>query len=142
MVLVEDPASFTEPRARALADAVAAFGSASRPVKGAEARVHAALSELARLREFSNRVSDLMETGGFAALPELGHDGDRLDGLRHLTVGPWRGVFLVGADPAVVVALLFSRAPHTLADRLDEIARPYRTATAETAKDPSDDDAA
>lgn len=143
LVLAEDPASFTEPREQALAGAMAAFRTASTPVKGAEARVYAALSELRSLREFSNRVARLMETRGFSALPELVHNGNRLHGLRHLTVGPWRGVFLVGDDPAIVVALLFSRAPHDLTDRLDEIARPHRTGAEKLMhRDDADDDTA
>ncbi len=52
--------------------------------------------------------------------------GQTLIGFHHLTVGPWRGVFLVAVSADQVIALVFSKAPHHLEERLDEVTARYR----------------
>ena len=64
------------------------------------------------LDDFVAEVGRLLETGTFAMLPDFQHRDIILPGLRHLTVGRWRGIFLVEPGGEEVVALLFTREPH------------------------------
>lgn len=121
-LLVEDETSFAEPRRQAIANAIQAFKDASKQVRGSEARVRAALDDLEALDGFVARIGELLEKRGFQDLPGLIQEGKRLRGFHHLTVGPWRGVFLISNDGGKVIALVFSKVPHALEARLDEIA--------------------
>ncbi|TGD64480.1 hypothetical protein EYC08_09360, partial [Tabrizicola sp. WMC-M-20] len=39
----------------------------------------------------------------------------------HLTVGPWKGVFLIDPDGVLAIGLVFSKAPHNFLDRVQEL---------------------
>ena len=131
--LREDEESFTGPRLRAIADCIAAFKAAAKTVRGAEARTRAALADIDRLREFNEEVARHLEDRSFRDLPGVRRDQYTLDALHQLTVGPWRGVFLVRPDGTEVIALVFSKHPHDLEQRLDEIAGRYRSVSDENA---------
>jgi hypothetical protein len=122
---IEDETSFAGPRRQAIADCVEAFKRASTPVMGAEARLHAALTDLKAMNQFVAEVDRLIENQAFQTLPGFKRGRERFDGYHQLTVGPWRGVFLVSRDGSNVVALLFSRHPHALEARLRELSEPY-----------------
>lgn len=126
MKLLRDPVSFQGPLDRAVDDAVDAVVDAGDPVDGASARAQAALNDKRDLETFVERVGDLIDRAGFSDLPRLRRAGRVLPHCHVLTVGPWRGVFL--ADPAgdFAVALVFSKAPHAMDDRLDELVAHYR----------------
>jgi hypothetical protein len=126
--LHRDEDSFQGPLDRALAACVAQYKLASATVKGAEARVRAALDDLKYLREFIAEVEHRMNTRSFHELPRFLRGGEGIHGLHKLTAGPWRGVFLVGAQESDVVALVFSKQPHDLGSRLNELVSGYQTA--------------
>lgn len=132
----EDETSFRQPLDEAIESCVRAFKDASRKVHGAEARTRAALRDLKDLDTFAARVAERARTRTFGDLPGLKRGHERLPGLHSLTVGPWRGIFLVDAEQDNVIALVFSRSPHTLENRLDEIVAGYRGARDATAKPP------
>jgi hypothetical protein len=120
--LYQDDLSFRRPLAEAIAECQRTFVNASTRVAGAEPRVRAAIDALQTLRTFTDAVEHHLRERSFRSLPGVTSAGQRLDACHHqLNVGPWRGVFLVSADGAQVVALLFSRAPHTLDHRLGEL---------------------
>lgn len=127
-VLVEDEVSFAAPLRQVIADCITAFKQASRTVKGAEARVSAALADLKALTVFTDEIARLMEERGFHSLPEFKQGRVHFDGYHHLTVAPWCGIFLVSRDGADVVALIFSRLPLALEERIAELAAGYRAA--------------
>lgn len=131
---IEDETSFTTPRQQALVDCVAAFKAAAKPVRGAEARVAAALADLKAIEAFMIEVGRLIEADAFRSLPEFKRGRERFDGYHQLTVAPWRGVFLVSRDGVGIVAMIFSRHPHALERRFEEITAPY-AAAAEGADD-------
>lgn len=123
---IEDEASFAVPRREAIAECVNAFGNASKKVKGAEARLNAAIADLEAIDTFGKEVERLIGSRAFLTLPEFKRDGRRVEGFHHLTVGPWRGVFLVDSGGADVAAILFSREPHALESRLGEVMQAYQ----------------
>ena len=125
--LQEDERSFTKPFDGALTAAVQAFLVAAATVSGAEARTRAATNELNSLHEFDAAVEAHMRAKSFHDLPGYKRGRERLNGIHHMTVGPWRGVFLVSADGTQVIALVFSKFPHSLENRLDEVVEAYRT---------------
>lgn len=100
--------------------------AAARHVKGSEARVKAALDDWDSLNEFKRAVETCMQTAAFHELPGLRRGKEALGGLRQLNKGPWRGVFLVDQTGLGVIGLVFSKEPHDLRPRLEEIAAPYR----------------
>lgn len=123
MQLVRDAESFQRPLEAAIAAAVAEVHKAADPVAGAEARVRKALDEKADLEAFCARLTQTMRSGAFVDLPRLRDRRWRpLPNCHHLTVGPWRGVFLVKRDENVAIAILFSKAPHDLSRRVGELA--------------------
>ncbi len=123
--LHQDEASFKKPLAAAWAESTQAFVDAGRTVAGAERRVRAALRTIATLKRFAAEVERHLRARSFHTLPGLTSKCQRLEGCHQLTVEPWRGVFLVDADGGQVVALLFSKAPHSLDDRLGELVAGY-----------------
>lgn len=127
LLVYEDEESFRKPLEAAIESCTRAFTQASRKVRGAEARTRAAIADLKTLEAFIAAVSERMRSRSFHELPGLKRGGERIPGLHSLTVDPWRGVFLVDADETGVVALVFSRAPHALEERFDEIADRYRS---------------
>ena len=126
---VEDELSFAVPRQAAIDAAVTAFKEASAKVKAAEARISAALCDLQSLDAFAVRIGELIASREFQTLPGFKRGRERFEGFHALSVGPWRGVFLVSRDGANVAGILFSRDPHALEGRLVEIAAAYREHT-------------
>ena len=124
-VIWEDPTSFTEPYDRALAEIKSAWREASATVNGAEARTNAALRDLKDLKAFVDEVANRLEAASFQELPRVTDRNEPIDGSYALTVGPWRGVFLVSQDGTKVVALAFSKEPHEFEPRLGEIVANY-----------------
>jgi hypothetical protein len=137
---VEDEVSFTAPRLQAIADCIADFRRASEVVKGAEARVKAATDAWKDLEAFMSEIQRLLEGRAFQTLPKLKQGQDRLDGFHHLTIGPWRGIFLVSPDGAYVAGLVFSREPHELGPRLLEVAGAYQKAAKPETEEAKTDD--
>jgi hypothetical protein len=125
MKLVRDLESFAEPIDQAIRDAVRAVIAAGKPVRGSEKRVRVALDEKNDLARFVTRTGELLESRGFANLPRLRRGSQVVPSCHQLTVGPWRGVFLVDPAGELVVGLLFSKQPHQLDDRLEELVLKY-----------------
>ena len=123
---VEDETSFADARRKAIAECVQAFHEGSKKVTGAEERLNNALTDLQALEDFAREVRRLIEQRAFQNLPQLSRPGTRLDGYHHLTVGPWRGIFLVQRGGASVAAILFSKDPHALQGRISEISERYQ----------------
>lgn len=126
--LYRDVDSFQTPLDAALPAWVEQYKRASAIVKGAEPRVRAALDDWRHLKEFIAEVDHRMNTRSFHELPRFLDAGASIQGLHKLTTGPWRGVFLIGADESDVVALVFSKQPHDLEGRLNELVSGYRRA--------------
>ena len=101
-----------------------------------EARISAALADLEAMDAFVSEVGRLIGERAFHTLPEFKRGRERLEGFRHLTSGPWRGVFLVSRDGADVAVIVFSRHPHVMEDRLPELFEPYRKIDAGNPEDP------
>ena len=125
--LYQDEESFKRPIESAIETCKQAFVAASAKVSGAEVRTRAATEDLESLKAFGDAVEARMRAKSFHDLPGLKRGRERLEGFHQLTVGPWRGVFLVNADGTAVIALVFSKFPHSLESRLDEVVEPYRT---------------
>jgi hypothetical protein len=123
--LYRDKDSFDKPLFEAPESCIAAFYAASSHVKGAEARVRQAIDDLKSLEDFNAALEWRMRTRTFHDLPRLKRGGGKLRGFHQLTVGSWRGVFLVGRDRDNVIALVFSKHPHRLEQRLGEISARY-----------------
>lgn len=119
-----DHPSFLAPYLRAPNEAEEAFLAAGREVEGANARAEEARKALEDLTIFRQAIARLIEQEGFAQLPRLRNRWLRPIGhYRYLDQGVWRGLFLVAADGSVVVAVIFSRAPHDYLGRLEELTR-------------------
>tara|TARA_R110000824_G_scaffold3234_4_gene15113 strand:+ start:29627 stop:30115 length:489 start_codon:yes stop_codon:yes gene_type:complete len=117
-----DEASFGGPRDRTISEAVSALIGAGRKVRGASKGSEALQRDIEDLKEFDRRLEDLVRTGEFNSLPILRNKfWRRIANCRHLTVGPWRGVFLVDSGGSAVAGMLFSHEPHDFYDRLDEL---------------------
>ena len=123
----EDNESYGKPLRDATAKCKAAFMSAAQKVKGAEAKTQAAIADLRSLREFREQVAAHLDQKSFKNLPGVKRGRERVAALHQLTVGPWRGVFLVRPDGSEVIGLVFSKHPHDLGKRLDEVTRRYST---------------
>lgn len=131
MKLVRDPRSFQAPLDEAWAASVRAAIAAGVVVHGAEARIRAALDERDALLRFVARIGELLRSEAFIDLPRQRRGTQIVPYCHHLTVGPWRGVFLVDPAGELVVALLFSKAPHRLDERLGELVLQYPFQTGE-----------
>ena len=117
--------SYTEPYQRVLAEAITAWEKASTPIKGAEARTRAAKTALDQLKAFNDEIAHRLEKQLFNELPTLKASDPRIDAMYSLTVGPYRGVFIVRPDGTEVIALAFSKAPHDPTEHLIAAARRY-----------------
>ena len=135
-----DRRSFEEPLDEAFACCRKAFATAVPPVKGAEARTRAILNRLDALKRFIAEVEERTRDASFQALPGFYREGARLRGYHHLTVGPWRGIFLVDDSGLSVLGAVFSKEPHDLGIRLEELAERYRNAGANEDDDHARDD--
>ena len=125
------PDSFDRPLDEAIAACNRAFAAAGRTVDGAEERSRIATDDAASLICFIDSVETHVRARTFHSLPVLTWRNDRLDRVHALEVGPWRGIFLVSPDALVVIGLIFSRHPHKMESRLDEIAALYRNVAPE-----------
>ena len=125
MELVRDAESFAAPIDRAIKEAVGAVIAAGKPVRGSEKRVRVALDQKRDLETFVAKTKELLESRGFGDLPRLRRGAQIVSNCHQLTVGPWRGIFLVDPAGDFVVGLLFSKAPHRLDERLDELVLRY-----------------
>lgn len=122
MKIFIDNTSFLEPYLRGPDEVSEEFLAAGQTVAGANARAAAAQAALRDIRRFRAEITTLMNAKGFARLPRLRNWWFRPIGhCRHLTIGVWRGIFLVAPDESVVVALIFSRAPHNYMRRLRDL---------------------
>lgn len=121
----EDTDSFTLMFDAAVADAFDAFNAAPEPVLGAEARTRAATTDLVSLRAFEKALQVHVRNRSFRELPGMMRGRERLEAYHKLTIGPWRGVFLVRPDGSEAIGVLFSRHPHNVESRLEEIIRRY-----------------
>lgn len=126
MKFVRDARSYQAPLDHAVAESVTAIVSAGVIVRGAEARVRAALDEKDALKRFVGQVTERLKSRSFVDLPRQRCGPRIVPHCHHLTVDPWRGVFLVDPAGELVVGLLFSKAPHRMDERLDELVRTYR----------------
>lgn len=123
MKLVRDEDSFARPLDFAVNEVVEAVLSAGNPIRGAEPRVRIALDEKIDLDSFISQITELLEGHGFRDLPQVFQKSRAVPNCHHLTVGPWRGIFLVDPSNEFVVALVFSKEPHQLEQRLDELVK-------------------
>jgi len=106
----EDPESFGAPMARAALEVRRNFILASARVRGAERRVREAMDDLRDFMRFSERVELHLQQANFSTLPSVRDDGGNLiERVHDLTVGPWRGRFLVSDDGLQVIGLSFQR---------------------------------
>jgi hypothetical protein len=120
------PDSFERPLNEAIDACNRAFAEAGRTVDGAEKRTRIATDNAASLIRFIEATRAHADSRTFHSLPVLTWKGDRLDRVHVLEIAPWRGIFLVSPDAAVVIGLIFSQHPHKLESRLDEIVALYR----------------
>lgn len=136
-----DEDSFGAPYDRAPQDARLAFLDAGRTVEGANARAEEAERAIEDLLLFRKQLTGLIRDQGISRLPRLrGAWRRRIEHYHHLSVGVWRGLFLVATDGSAAVAVIFSRAPHDYMDRLDELrSRHANKLKAAADEDKSDD---
>ncbi len=117
-----DNESFLAAYLRALDEAREAFREAGRMVKGANARAEQAQRALEDLLLFRKEFIRITREKSFSRLPRLRGMWRRpIQHYHHLTVGAWRGLFLVAPDDSAAVGVVFSRDPHDYLDRLDEL---------------------
>lgn len=114
--------SFQKPLERAIFESERAVVDAGRTVRGAAARAEQAQRERDHLRQWNERVTNVIKYERFSELPRLREGFRRIPYTHHLTVGPWRGVFLVSEETGIAIGLVFSKEPHDLGDRLGELA--------------------
>lgn len=117
----------------------AEYDSAESKGGDVEARLAAALDDAAAFKAFVAEVGRLTETNTFDRLPRFRKNNQWFDGVHHLTVGPWRGVFLNSPTTRQVYGMLFTKAPHTVQQEdFDEIlARSRELANAAALKNSS-----
>ena len=116
-----DEDSFGRPYDQAQKDVSAACKNPARTVHGSANRADNAELAAGFLKQFADRVDKLIKDGSFDELPRLRRGFQRVTYFRHLTVGMWRGVFLVSPENNAAIALIFSREPHDYVERLDEL---------------------
>lgn len=117
----------------------AEYDSAESKGGDVEARLAAALDDATTFREFLAELTRLTGTNTFDRLPRFRIGNQWFDGVHHLTVGPWRGVFLTSPSTRQVYGMLFTRSPHMVQQSdFDEIlARSRELAKAAAPKSPS-----
>lgn len=118
-----DNQSFKAPYLRAPDETKQAFLDAGRTVDGANARAEEARRALEDLLQFREKLIQVTRDKSFARLPRLRSSWLRrpIKHYHHLTVGVWRGIFLVAPDGSAAVGVVFSREPHDFLNRLDEL---------------------
>lgn len=126
MKIFLDKVSFVPAYKAAYFDTMSELVSAGRTVQGSAARAEKAKLDLDDLVMFRTKLIDHIRNDSISTLPRLRTWLKRIPDCHHLTVGPWRGVFLVGSAPDLAVGLIFSKAPHRYSDRITELADFYR----------------
>lgn len=121
MQIVLDTESFKRPFLAAFDDTVGALENAGRTVSGAGARAEMAKRDLDDLKKFKAEVAQHLGAGTLAGLPPLRAAFRRIQHCHHLTVGPWKGVFLIDPEGTLAIGLVFSKAPHNFLNRLNEL---------------------
>jgi len=122
MKLALDPASFTAPLDAATHEAYRDYIGSGAVVGGAQERSRVAARAYDNIRAFDARLEGILRDGGFDALPRLVGASIDFHYFRHLTIGPWRGVFIVHPDMDTAIGVIFSKEPHDMSQRLDELA--------------------
>lgn len=121
MQLILDRDSFERPFLAAFDETVAALEDAGGTVSGAGLRTKTAKRDLDDLKRFKEEVAGHLRAGMLARLPSLRTAYRRIRHCHHLTVGPWKGVFLIDPDGVLAIGLVFSKAPHNFLDRVQEL---------------------
>jgi len=114
------PEWFEKPLDAAIIADTAAIETAAATWKNSETRTHVALNESDALDRFCVALGERLRAKTFHLLPGTKRDVS-MPGIRVLEEPPWRGVFLLSADRTSVVGLLFSKEPHDVEARLDEL---------------------
>lgn len=121
MQLILDRDSFERPLLAAFDVTVEAPEDAGKTVLGAQVHTQPAKRDLEDLRRFTGEVAGFLRAGTLAMLPPLRVTYWRMSHCYHLTVGAWKGVFLIDPGGVLAIGLLFSKAPHNFLDRVQEL---------------------
>lgn len=121
MQIVLDTESFEKPFSAAFDETVGALENAGRTVSGAGVRAEIAKRDLDDLKKFTAEMVHHLRSETLIGLPPLRAAFRRIQHCHHLTVGPWKGVFLIDPAGALAIGLVFSKAPHNYLDRLHEL---------------------
>lgn len=121
MKLVLDKDSFETPYLSAFEQTEAALVNAGRTVAGASTRAEAAANDLVDLRSFKSSLTNHLRAGTLSKLPYVRAPFRRITHCHHLTVGPWKGIFLIDPGKDLAVGLVFSKAPHHFIERVREL---------------------
>lgn len=122
MSLVLDRDSYEAPYFAAIDAVAASLHEAGRVVKGAEARVAAALSERRALTEYDRRLDAHLMDADFYELPRVtGAIESAGPPFFILEEPPWRGIFMISLDGSTAFGMLFTKAPHDLGGRFTEL---------------------
>jgi hypothetical protein len=78
-----------------------------------ESSLHAILDDTRAFAEFDERMQQMTKGNSFDELPRFRRD---LPNVHHLTVGPWRGVFLVSSRVRFVYGIIFTKSPHAVTE--------------------------
>lgn len=92
-----------------------------------EAHLAALLHDATTFKQFNRELERLTQSNTFDRLPRFRLGNERFDHVHCLTVGPWRGVYLVSTSTSQVYGMLFTKFPHNLQKKdFDEILARYR----------------
>ena len=116
-----DTVSFLEPYNMAKKNVIDACQSAAKLVKGSANRTEKAEWDAQCLRQFWDELKQRHKDGSFAELPGLRRGWRSIPHCHYLTVGIWRGIFVVSPETDSALALVFTREPHSYLDRLNEL---------------------
>lgn len=137
-----DRDGFEAPYAKAIDDVEAALIAVGERVLGAADRGDRAKRDRDDLLEWGRRLEETIRDRCFIDLPRLRRGFRRIPHFHHLTVGAWRGIFLVSKEADTAVGLIFSKAPHDYEDRLLVLVLNDPQAVVADAKRDDPDDAA
>lgn len=126
MNIILDEVSFLPAYEKAFKNTTMMLEIAGRKVRGASERAEKAKLDLDDLRTFRDEVARHLREGTFDTLPPLRNWFRRIQDCHHLTVGPWKGIFLVRSHNEPVIGLIFSKSPHNFLTRLHELSNKHR----------------